>query len=285
MRVGSPFTLKKENFSDSDKTPERNTTAIGFQQYLSQKSSLKTESVRQEVTSRAEIKNKSVAMDFPEQVVFSKEFKGKEKQMSIHQAKPQVHYLEGRKQFSLANNQKDEEIGKIERLNEEKTMEDEIKRKNTATVEKKKMEDEQKRQIIEETQRRQKFEVQKPEENEKDRLKKELEERKKILQAEKVRLESLEKEKNILKRKREQLQQEEEKERRVKDGIKQSLVQFSRREQQGVGFGSVQTGYVHNKKLSLLTRASSADPPPRRTTDSPNIHRIQKNVRSVLSYT
>ena len=289
MRVGSPFTLKKESFVRSAQTPERNVTAIGFQQYLSQKTSLKTEAVHQIKTSTKSMKDPKINPEgLSEQVVFSKEFKGKEKQLSIQQAMPQVHYLEGTMQFSSADTDEtrksgkhflqkkldDERKRKIFELEEQKRLEDEKRKKNNELEEKKRFEAEVARKTLEEALNR------KQEENEKAKLMMELEVRKKALLTEKLRLESLEKEKNVIQKKREQLHQEEEKQRRIKEGsLKQTQISMTRREQQGVGFGSVRTGYVQNKKMSLLTRAASVEPPVSRGNDSPGPNRRQKNVR------
>ena len=287
--MGSPFTLKKESFVRSEQTPERNVTAIGFQQYLSQKTSLKTEAVHQIKTSTRLMKDPKINPEgLSEQVVFSKEFKGKEKQLSIQQSMPKVHYLEGTMQFSSADTDEtrisgklflqkkldDERKTKIFELEEQKRVEDEKRKKNNELEEKKLIVAEIARKTLEEALNR------KQEENEKAKLMMELEERKKALLAEKLRLESLEKEKNIIQKKREQLQQEEEKQRRIKEGsLKQNQISMTRREQQGVGFGSVRTGYVQNKKMSLLTRAASVEPPATRGNDSPGPNRRQKNVR------
>jgi len=61
--------------------------------------------------------------------------------------------------------------------------------------------------------------------------------------------------------------------------LKKSLFQISRQDQPAVGFGSVRTGYVNNKRISLLTRASSAEPPNSQTSQSPAPTKRQKSVR------
>ena len=101
------------------------------------------------------------------------------------------------------------------------------------------------------------------------------------MEEERHRLETLEKERKLLQQKREEILQQEN-ERKVKEGLKASLAKVSRNEKTAIGFGNVKTGYVNNQKISLLTRASSAEPPARQPSESPAVDRKSKNVRYAL---
>merc|ERR1711872_997518 len=124
---------------------------------------------------------------------------------------------------------------------------------------------------MEEQARRQEAERQKQEEKKQN-----------ILLEEQKRKETLAREKLLLQKKREEIMSEQtikQNEINLKEGLKKSLFKVSRQEQPGVGFGSVRTGYVNNKRISLLQRASSAEPPARQTSSSPAPTKRQKSVR------
>merc|ERR1711872_1191764 len=107
-------------------------------------------------------------------------------------------------------------------------------------------------------------------------------EKQNILLEEQKRKETLAREKLLLQKKREEIMSEQtikQNEINLKEGLKKSLFKVSRQEQPGVGFGSVRTGYVNNKRISLLQRASSAEPPARQTSSSPAPTKRQKSVR------
>jgi len=81
-------------------------------------------------------------------------------------------------------------------------------------------------------------------------------EKRKILEDEKIRIAQLEKEKFVLQQKREEILKQHTKFEKESENVFQGYKQ-----EQGIGFGNVRTGHVSFKKMSLLSRASSAEPP------------------------
>merc|ERR1719295_342676 len=206
-----------------------------------------------------------------DQIVFAKEFnKKKIVQVAAQVVKQQAHH----ESYSEKHHQSRNEKGVMLQENtmkEEKGNEAELAAVHRAEEEMKA------KQLLEEKRKRELVSKQQAEEEKRVKEKLEMEKRK-LLEEERHRLETLEKERKLLQQRREEILQQEN-ERKVKEGLKASLSKVTRNDKTAVGFGNVRTGWVSNQKVSLLTRASSAEPPARQPSESPAVDRKAKNVR------
>jgi len=254
----SQFSMKKESSGQISRSKENNSTAIGFQQYMEQRDH-----------SRMKTDPKEDGMQ--DQIVFAKEFnKKKIVQVAAQVVKQQAHH----ESYSEKHHQSRNEKGVMLQENtmkEEKGNEAELAAVHRAEEEMKA------KQLLEEKRKRELVSKQQAEEEKRVKEKLEMEKRK-LLEEERHRLETLEKERKLLQQRREEILQQEN-ERKVKEGLKASLSKVTRNDKTAVGFGNVRTGWVSNQKVSLLTRASSAEPLARQPSESPAVDRKAKNVR------
>merc|ERR1711872_833641 len=242
MNVPSSFSLKKETSLSLTPKAENNTTAIGYHQFIQKKGQIKT-------------KSENLAENVEGQVVFAKEFTPNRQLGQKHNV---TLVVRGK------SDKGSEEVARLESIR--------IKEAENIARQKEVKKEKLEKAKMEEQARRQEAERQKQEEI-KQKLAQEEEQKRK---------ETLAREKLLLQKKREEIMSEQtikQNEINLKEGLKKSLFKVSRQEQPGVGFGSVRTGYVNNKRISLLQRASSAEPPARQTSSSPAPTKRQKSVR------
>ena len=260
VNIKSNFVLK----TDTNATPqmhrkENNKTAIGFSKYMESKGQQPEK--------------------YTEQIVFAKEFKGR------RASSEQRDTREQHQKHVITNQQLDKETERKKQEGLKIQMQAQAKEKEQARQEaereaKSKFEEEKKRILEIQMQSKARKEEQARQEAERQ-AKYEIEaEKKRILEEERVRLETFEQERQILQQKRAEILTQDN-DQRIKEGLKKSLINISRQEQQGVGFGSVHTGFVINQKRNIMVKASSVEPPPRATTESPAVSRRSKNVRYV----
>ena len=295
----SSFRLRKESMESSSTISENNTSAISYQQFKEKQGDVKLKSVSKAVQDKPK-----------EHIVFAKEFtptrkvekqqgiieiKGTKKDFKMILQKEEKSMLEKEQApkkiwFEIAQNKQTEEQSQLLIKQEERIRLEKEKAQETFMLDQRKKKEEQsallkeqEKLLILEKERAQdklRLEVERKQQIKEQIAKQKLElEKQKLLEDEKVRLETLAKEKLVLQKKRDEILKDTDNEAKIKMSLKKSLFNVSRQEAQGVGFGCVRTGYVNNKKMSLLTRASSAEPPLRQSTDSPAQHRKQKSVR------
>ena len=259
----SNFVLKTgTNTTPQMQRKENNKTAIGFSKYMEGKG--------------------QQSEKYTEQIVFAKEFKGRRASSEQRDTREQHR---GHQKHVMANQQLDKETERKKQESLKIQMEAQAKVKDQARQEaereaKLKIEEEKKRILEIQRQSKARKEEQARQETERQAKYKIEAEKKRILEEERVRLETFEQERQILQQKRAEILTQDN-DQRIKEGLKKSLINVSRQEQQGVGFGSVHTGFVINQKRNIMVKASSVEPPPSATTESPAASRRSKNVRYV----
>ena len=268
FKVESPFTLKRETTPTTARRAENNTTAISFNKYMAMERKFNMKGAEQ------------IQETVPEQIVYAKEFTKKAQSFKAEECFVAVGKHDDVKTMEVENNQTIEEVSRMrrekEKIEEDKKKEKEEEKRRIELEKARIRKEEEKQKELKKIQERKQLDELEKFKKEELQAKQKLEmERKKILEEERLRLEIYEKEKIALQMRREEiLKEESEKEKKMKDSLKKSLFQVSRQEQHG--FGSVRTGHVTNKKMALLTRASSLEPSP---TESPSMARKSKNVR------
>merc|ERR1711994_1234846 len=261
INVPSSFSLKKETSLSLTPKAEKNTTAIGYHQFIQKKGQIKT-------------KSENLTENVEGQVVFAKEFTPNRQLGQKHNA---TLVVRGK------SDKESEEVARLESIRikeaENTARQKEVEKEK---LEKAKMEEQARRQEAE-RQKQEEIKQKLAQEEEQKQIRAKLElEKQNILLEEQKRKETLAREKVSLQKKSEEMMSEQtlkQNEINLKEGLKKSLFKVSRQEQPGVGFGSVRTGYVNNKRISLLQRASSAEPPSRQTSSSPAPTKRQKSVR------
>ena len=280
-QLDSHFTLKKEIGQELAITPENNTTAISYQKFKELQGDVKVKSVSKVAKTTAP----------KDQIVFAKEFtptRKPEKQQSVLESRTaktaQMFVSQTKKQTTTERSkqvvQTSNELEDKQRLEKEKAAE-----RLKVEIDAKRKREEQAAFLKAQEEKRIHAEKEKEEIAQKKLMEEQMakerieREKQKLLDEEKVRLQTLEREKLALQTKRNEIMMEAQSRSSHQEKKKNLFNNVSRQETPGVGFGSVRTGYVSNKKISLLTRASSAEPPPRQPSESPAPTRKPKSVR------